>query len=73
MSGVSLPGLGVSLATVGVSLVPSSNNMPWTGESLKGIGVSLVFQQNMTPAIAGIMKFNSTTNTQYIPVLIGFM
>ena len=75
MSGVSLPGLGVTLSSVGVSLIASTVNLQFFGESLFGIGVSLVtgITTAAPPATPGKLIFNSTTNTQYLPVLIGFM
>ena len=73
--GVSLPQLSVSLSSVSVALVSTTFNLSAVGENLLDIGVSLVaiVQTVAPPATPGMMKFNSTTNTQYIPVRIGFM
>ena len=75
MSGVSLPGLSVAISSVGVSLIGTTANLWFAGESLFGVGVSLVtgIVTVAPPAIPGKLIFNSTTNTQYLPVLIGFM
>ena len=38
---VSLVGITVTMPSVGVSLTPTTLQMPWTGESLLGIGQSI--------------------------------
>mgnify|MGYP001593251291 FL=1 len=38
---VSLTGIRVTLPSVGVSLTPTTLQLPWSGESLLGIGQSI--------------------------------
>lgn len=41
MPPVQLVGIGVTIPSVGVSLTPTTPQLPWSGESLLNIGVSL--------------------------------
>ena len=38
---VQLVGIGVTLPSVGVSLTPTTTQLPWSGESLLGVGQSI--------------------------------
>jgi len=68
---VSLPGLAVSLATIGgLSLVTATLDLPSQRLSLFGIGVALVTV--VAVPTATVFQFNSTTQSMYIPILGGF-
>jgi hypothetical protein len=70
--GVSLPGTGVSFASVGVALFTTSI-LPVEGVSLLGIGVSLVTTSGTSaPGTTGSLDFNVVTNSMYVPILGGF-
>lgn len=49
---VSLTNIGVTLPSVGVSLLSSVGPLPWAGESLLGVGVSLS-SASMSPSSGG--------------------
>jgi hypothetical protein len=61
------------LASVGISLIPSTANLPFGGESILGVGVSLVTAVATAQISGTLFQFNTTTvQTQYIPLLAGF-
>lgn len=41
--------IGVTLPSVGVSLTPTTLQMPWSGESLLGVGQSIPGSTAVTP------------------------
>ena len=71
--GVSLPGTGVSFASVGAALFTTSI-LPVAGVSLLGIGVSLVTTSATTqpPGTGPIVAFNNATGSMYYVLFGGF-
>lgn len=73
MVGQSLPGLSVSLSSVGVSLLHSTSVMAWSGESLFGVGVSLVTAIATASGSGTLFQFNSSAGALYVPLMAGFV
>ena len=69
--GLSLPGTGVSFASVGVALFTTSI-LPVAGVSLLGIEVSLITTNAtvLPPGTGPALKFNNATGSMYL-VLFG--
>lgn len=69
--GVSLPGIGVSIASANVALSSTAVDLPAYGVSLFGIGVSLSSTATQTSGPPGIPQvvFNNATGSMYIAIL----
>lgn len=69
---VQLVGIGITLPSVGVSLTPTTLQLPWSGESLVGVGVSVPVSTTppSTVVSSASLNFSIAANSQYIPLLV---
>ena len=73
MTGPSVPGLGPSIGSAGVSLTLKTQPFPEQGESLVGMGVSLTPTVVLPPSTnTSGAAFNNPKNSALIVILSGF-